>query len=122
MPSNKRPTRESQKAHDEQAIAKRLALLKEKGLAPDEIRKWAGSQGIDGGDFKALCEHPTVVELVGSVVREKNKELAAYEQIKYVRILPEEFSQESGTLTATMKVRRREVIKRYGDLLEGLYK
>jgi hypothetical protein len=39
MPSNKRPTRESQKAHDEQAIAKRLALLKEKGLAPDKIRK-----------------------------------------------------------------------------------
>jgi len=39
MPSNKRPERESQKAHDEQAIAKRIALLKERGVALDRIRK-----------------------------------------------------------------------------------
>ncbi|MEW6439827.1 MAG: AMP-dependent synthetase/ligase [bacterium] len=91
-------------------------------LDADEIRKWASSQGIDGADLKALCSHSRVVDLVESVVREKNEELASYEQIKYVRILPEEFSQESGTLTATLKLRRREVVKRYGDLLEGMYK
>ena len=37
------------------------------------------------------------------------------------KIIPEEFSQEIGTLTATMKVRRREVIKRYEALLESMY-
>jgi long-chain acyl-CoA synthetase len=90
-------------------------------LDPDEIKTWAKSQGIDTADFKALCEHPKVRALVESVIREKNRELANYEQIKSFKIVPEEFSQESGTLTATLKVRRREVVKRYGDLLESLY-
>jgi long-chain acyl-CoA synthetase len=90
-------------------------------LDADEIRKWASSQGIDEADFRTLCSRPEVVGLVESEIREQNKALAPYEQVKYVRILPEEFSQESGTLTATLKMRRREIIKRYGGLLEGFY-
>jgi len=90
-------------------------------LDPDEIRNWARSQGLDTSDFRALCEHPKVIGLVESIIQNKNKELANYEQVKSFRIVPEEFSQESGTLTATLKVRRREVVKRYGDLLESLY-
>jgi long-chain acyl-CoA synthetase len=91
-------------------------------LDPDEIKKWAQSQGIETRDYKALTAHPKVFELLESIVHEKGKELARYEQIKYFRILPEEFSQDGGTLTATLKVRRREVIKRYGNLIEEMYK
>jgi long-chain acyl-CoA synthetase len=90
-------------------------------LDPDEIKTWAKSQGLDASDFKALCEHPRVLALVESTIKERNKELAGYEQIKGFKIIPEEFSQESGTLTATLKVRRREVVKRYGELLEAMY-
>ncbi len=90
-------------------------------LDPEEIGKWASSKDIDTTSSGCLCEHPGVVALIESVVSEKNRELARYEQVKRFRILAEEFSQEAGTLTATLKVRRREVIKRYGDLLESLY-
>ncbi len=91
-------------------------------LDEEEIKKWARAQGIDTSDFKALCEHPRVLERIDADVKEKNRDLASYEQLKYFKIIPEEFSQEAGTLTATLKVRRREVIKRYGDLLESIYK
>lgn len=90
-------------------------------LDEEEIRNWAEAQGIDASDFAALCEEPRVVEKIEAVVREKNQDLARYEQIKSFRIIPDEFTQEQGTLTATLKVRRREVIKRYGDRLEALY-
>ena len=90
-------------------------------LDEEEIKTWAVSQGVQTGDFKDLCEHPRVGELIDSIIREKNREMASYEQLKYFKIIPEEFSQESGTLTATLKVRRREVIKRYGELLEAFY-
>ena len=91
-------------------------------LDPDEIKKWAQSQRIETRDYNTLTAHPKVFDLVESIVQEKGRELARYEQIQYFRILPEEFSQDGGTLTATLKVRRREVIKRYGDLLEEMYK
>jgi long-chain acyl-CoA synthetase len=90
-------------------------------LDPEEIGKWASSNGLDPKDSETLCEHPRVVELVESVILERSGDLASYEQVKAFRIIPKEFSQETGTLTATMKVRRREVIKRYGELLESLY-
>lgn len=90
-------------------------------LDPEESRKWASSNGIEAAGSGGLAEHPRMIELIESVVLEKNKGLARYEQVKAFRIIPEEFSQETGTLTATMKVRRREVIKKYGELLESLY-
>lgn len=91
-------------------------------LDQDEILGWARAHGIEEPDFKKLCAHPKVRDLIASVIEEKNKELARYEQIKDFRIIPEEFSQEAGTMTATLKVRRRDVVKRYADLLEEMYK
>jgi long-chain acyl-CoA synthetase len=90
-------------------------------LDPEEMGKWAASKGLDPRDSSSLCDHPKVIELIEAAVGEKNEDLATYEQVKAFRIIPEEFSQEAGTLTATMKVRRREVIRRYRDLLESLY-
>jgi len=90
-------------------------------LDEEEVRRWAESNGVLSQDFKSLCEDPKLVAMIESEVRDRNQALASYERLKYVRIVPEEFSQESGTLTATLKVRRREVIKRYGGLLETFY-
>ncbi len=90
-------------------------------LDEEEVGNWAAANGISARDLKTLCEDPKVVAMIESEVREKNQTLASYERLKYVRILPDEFTQEAGTLTATLKVRRREVIKRYGELLEGFY-
>jgi long-chain acyl-CoA synthetase len=90
-------------------------------LDPEEIAKWASSNGLDAEGSETLFEHPRLVELIESVIFEKSRDLARYEQVKAFKIVPEEFSQETGTLTATMKVRRREVIKRYGELLESMY-
>lgn len=91
-------------------------------LDPEEVGKWARAQGLETANRQELASHPKVNDLIDSIVREKNRELARYEQIKFFRILPEEFSQESGTLTATLKVRRREVIKRYGHLIDEMYR
>ena len=91
-------------------------------LDADEVSKWAKGQGIDEPDFRKVCAHPKVRELIKGVVEEKNKELARYEQIKDFRIVPEEFTQEAGTLTATLKVKRREVVKKYSELIEEMYK
>jgi long-chain acyl-CoA synthetase len=48
--------------------------------------------------------------------------LANFQQIKYFKILPKDFSLEEGELTPTLKIKRSVVCKKYGPLLEPFYK
>ncbi len=54
-------------------------------------------------------------------LNEINKDLASFESIKYFRVAPEEFSVDNGMLTASFKVKRKEVGKRYKDLIDSMY-
>ncbi|MBC7926648.1 MAG: long-chain fatty acid--CoA ligase [Bryobacteraceae bacterium] len=62
-----------------------------------------------------------VQDEVSKVVKRVNKQLAPFEQIRRFRILEHEFSIERGELTPTMKVRRKQVLENYKDLVQELY-
>ena len=47
--------------------------------------------------------------------------LAPFERIKKVALLDREFSMAEGEITPTMKVRRREVERRYREAIESIY-
>jgi long-chain acyl-CoA synthetase len=68
-----------------------------------------------------LSQHPTVVKIVQRDVASLTSELADYERIRRVALLPNEFSIDSGELTPTLKVKRRVIDERYNDLIEDLY-
>jgi long-chain acyl-CoA synthetase len=88
----------------------------------DEVRRWARDQGIAADDPADLTRHPKVVELIASEVEAVNRRLASYESIKYYRIVAHDFSQETGELTPSLKVRRKFVHQKYGDLIEEMYR
>ena len=71
--------------------------------------------------LRAAARHPRIRELVERDVQEVNKHLASYESIKYFRILDRDFSQESGELTPSLKVKRKVVTERYRDLIDQMY-
>jgi long-chain acyl-CoA synthetase len=50
-----------------------------------------------------------------------NRGLASFEQVKKFVVLGKDFSQETGELTPTLKVRRKVVVEKYGALLDALY-
>ncbi|MFD7655032.1 AMP-dependent synthetase/ligase [Actinosynnema sp. NPDC059797] len=58
---------------------------------------------------------------VGRAVEAANAGLARHETVKRFAVLPEDFSVEDGTLTASLKMRRKEIENRYRDVLDGLY-
>ena len=50
-----------------------------------------------------------------------NAGFASYETIKYFRILPNDFSVQTGELTPTLKVKRRVVNEKYKDIIDRMY-
>jgi len=87
----------------------------------DEVKRWVAALGLALSDDQ-LATDPKVVELIGAEIDAVNRHLASYESIKYFRIVPCEFSQETGELTPTLKVKRKAVNQKYGDLIEEMYR
>jgi long-chain acyl-CoA synthetase len=61
------------------------------------------------------------VRVVQRDVAQLTSQLADYERVRRVVLLPEEFSIDGGELTPTLKVKRRVIDEKYGKLIEQLY-
>lgn len=92
-------------------------------IVPDfeALSAWAESKGIQVGSVAELCAHEAVLAHMMDQVTEQCSSLAKFEQIKKIALIPNDFSIDGGELTPTMKVRRREVDKKYADQIEGIY-
>jgi long-chain acyl-CoA synthetase len=82
---------------------------------------WAKEKGIQGSR-EELVKRPEVVAYYLQLVREMTDDLAQFEKIKKVALLPKELTQAAGELTPTFKVKRRVVEERYKDLIDDLYR
>jgi long-chain acyl-CoA synthetase len=90
-------------------------------LDRDAALREAQSCGARAGTIEALCLDPRFIEHIGRQVDEVNRGLASYETIKKFRLLPVEFGIESGELTPTLKLRRKEVNERFAREIEELF-
>lgn len=92
-------------------------------IVPDfeRLGEWAKKQGINHGNREDLVRNEQAVGLIRSEIDRATPDLADYEKIKRIALLPSEFSIESGELTPTLKVRRRIIEEKYKDLIESLY-
>src|SRR5438105_12144764 len=90
-------------------------------LNPDELTKFAREHGVLTSDPAALVKHPKIVERVARTVEEKNSNLQLYAKIKKFAVLTDDFTQEGGELTPTLKVKRKVVFEKYKKDLEALY-
>ncbi len=90
-------------------------------LDPDEITAYAQEQGIENTQMAALAAHPNIVKLLDERVAAVNQRLASFESVKKFVIVPEDFTQEGGELTPTLKVKRKVVTEKYATELEQLY-
>jgi long-chain acyl-CoA synthetase len=89
-------------------------------LDPDEIATFAEANGLDGDLYKLVAD-PKVHALVQEAVDHVNESVGRVEQVKRFRILPIDFTQETGELTPTLKLKRKVVSERYGQWIEEMY-
>jgi len=87
----------------------------------EALEAWARARGIAFRDREDLVRRPEVVARYEQEVKEAGGELAKFEQIKKIALLPREFSLEGGELTPTLKVKRRVVEQKYKDVIDQMY-
>jgi long-chain acyl-CoA synthetase len=85
------------------------------------LEDWARNNHVPFSSRAALVEDPKVQALYEGIVEDLNANLARFEKLKKVLLIAEELSPATGTLTHTMKVRRRAVEDRYRDRIDDLY-
>jgi len=81
----------------------------------------AADKGIAYDSPADLLDNPDFLAIVEEHVQARNKKLARFETIKQYRILKTEFSQDTGELTPSMKLKRKVVQQRYADEIESMY-
>ena len=92
-------------------------------MAPNfvALEEWAGQQGIETKNRSELVADDRVIALFAETVREVNGTLANFESVKRFRVVADEWTQESGELTPSMKLKRRVITSRYAALIAALY-
>ena len=92
-------------------------------LVPDAatLEQRLAASGIASGGLDDLVGRDDVRALFQPIVDEANAELASFEQVKRFALLPAQFSINTGELTPTLKLKRRVVMERWQDVIEGIY-
>ena len=85
------------------------------------LEEWARGEGIEVGSRANLVADSRVIALYAEIVREANSGLANFETVKRFRVVAEEWSQETGELTPSMKLKRRVITARYAAEVDALY-
>lgn len=86
-----------------------------------QLRVWAKSKDIEADDSETLMQDKRVISFIMSEIEAYQKDIADFEKIKRITLLPHHFSIMNGEVTNTMKVRRPIVARNYADLIERMY-
>ncbi|MGX6448159.1 AMP-dependent synthetase/ligase [Patulibacter sp. S7RM1-6] len=90
-------------------------------LDHDVLREVAARHGIDGASTGELARHPVVRDELDAIVARGNARLSRVEQIKRYSVLDRPWTPGGDELTATGKLRRRNVTRLYAEEIDALY-
>jgi len=80
-----------------------------------------GMEAFHSKPVAEMANAPALLKEVQRIVAQVNRQVADYEKVRKFRILPREFTIEAGEMTATMKVRRQNVLANFAEDVDALY-
>ena len=90
-------------------------------LDMDGLSKLCNQLGIAVLNAVEAVQNQSIIARFQQYVDKVNADLASFETIKYFRILPNDFSVESGELTPTLKMKRQVINQKYKELIDSMY-
>jgi long-chain acyl-CoA synthetase len=91
------------------------------GIELDTVGNWATRRDLPYTTYADLSDKPEVYALIRNVVSAANNELAQVEQVKRFVLIGKELDHEDGELTATQKVKRKAIERRFESEIEAMY-
>ncbi|HON96582.1 MAG TPA: AMP-binding protein, partial [Deltaproteobacteria bacterium] len=85
------------------------------------LEAWAKENNIAFTGRKDLISKPEVQKLYEKELEDHMKDYARVEQIRKFTLLETEWSQDTGEMTPTMKVKRKVINQKYGPIIEAMY-
>jgi long-chain acyl-CoA synthetase len=90
-------------------------------LDPEAARKWAAMNGLEDRDLAALSQLPELKTVLQRGFDKVNAVLPRFATVKKFRVLPAEFSESAGEVTASQKLKRKVIEARYRAELDAMY-
>lgn len=87
----------------------------------DTVGKWAQERKIAYTTFNSLSKLPEITELINEEVNRVNEQFARVENIRRFVLLEKELDHDDGELTATQKVRRSTIEKKFQKEISKIY-
>lgn len=87
----------------------------------ETLEEYAKQNEISYDGMEDLLAHEAIQNIYSKEIRSFSRELASHEKIRDFRLIPREFTVETGELTPTLKVKRRVIEEKYGDLIEDIF-
>ena len=87
----------------------------------ENVMKFAQDNDIPFSNFESLCKSEEIVVLIDDEVNKVNKKFASVEQVKKFSLIDIQLTAEDDELTPTMKLKRKFINQKYGDIIESMY-
>ena len=91
-------------------------------IDPEAFPGWKERNGKDAAASVAdLAEDPDLLAEIDLAVKDANQAVSHAESIRKFRILPVDFTEDTGELTPTLKVKRKVVAEKFAADIDALY-
>jgi long-chain acyl-CoA synthetase len=87
----------------------------------EQLENHAAEQGITVSSREELLKNPRILSFYRERIDYRTRHLGQVEKVKQFTLLPREFSQESGEVTPTQKIRRKVINAHFKDIIDAMY-
>ena len=88
---------------------------------PEALEGWKQRNGKAAASLADLVDDPDLIAEIDAAVKHANLAVSHAESIRKFRILPVDFTENTGELTPTLKLKRNAVREKFADAIEGIY-
>jgi long-chain acyl-CoA synthetase len=88
----------------------------------ETVGKWAEEHGVTYTNYRNLAENERVHALIQAEIDRANARMPRVQNVRKFHILVKELDHDDGEMTATLKLRRKNIEEKYADVIEALYR
>lgn len=87
----------------------------------DAIKEYAAEQQLEAEDMSALLQTQEIQRLIRGEINQYSSDFADFERVRMFTLMAEEFSEESGEMTPTLKLKRSVIMENHKAAIDQMY-